>query len=1382
MFILSVQFFSVVARSLIGGIVGYFTNDLAIQMLFKKKFGLGGVVAKTRREFIENATDLVEEDVLTTEALQKEMKKEEFENALSRSIEDFIQIHLPAILSNGLSVGDLNGISNSYDRLAEVWLKHIETPIAEIYGILTKEMKSDELISQDQICTMARKVSNLIRDILQDGTYIYSFLRKLSDDLSQKTVADIIDPHLIHRLGDTVTSLASVSGEDMKKHWDKDLDQMFQILLEKLPINSLCSQLACSLTEKEWSKRIGEINIEQLISFFLERLIKPVESQSGKEPLCFLSHTLITILKKTDHSLFDLMPDRLSVKFEGFIYLRLAELIKDVIRWVEERRVDIERMVNLSLADRNLIARFIHSIGISLAEMFNIVDLLKKYISGEVELDRLADLSSREFVNLLKRNTLRDILIKMETGNTLTESSFAKILQESVVSVFHLLHPSVLRPYLKRLIDGLLTRNRLERLLNKAMSMYLPLFLKDRIVYRDRFSQTISDVVSKKMMRLKSQKIGEIIKKGIFDTESIEPQTLPTASLKAVQEVIEGYLVRFMEKSIRYKSIASLLGPTNSIQASLPEWLKKMVHKYRKPFRHLKLIHIYRKVAGQRVDHDLIADIRRLIVAHLHIFTKGGIKEISKSNLLNLSTSQLCTVVENFVGRELKPITRFGAGLGLIVGASLSFLPDVQSLGIRIGLPHPSATLGLSALMFGFVGWGTNWLALKMIFRPYFAKRIWGRRIPLTPGVVSRNKARFAKKMGEFVDDHLLRKSSIESMFFANSERIKSSIKKTINRDSFRIIDHQVNLHNSKLARQFGEFVATRINVSNPQFVALIDMLLNRLEGLKLEEIPLEKLIQGAERTISDQSATLQSDIPSWFLREEIRKKKLSHFVTPSMLDRFESYVFDQILNWIDLHKKGFSEETTLTRCIESYGRHLRQFADRSILDLIDSGHIKRIKTYLFSRIIRLFNSMNGNAVITGHLLKILDREVNPNRRIDELFGGRLINFTERNIDRLTHYLLKSALLYVRRNHKKIAENVYRTLLQNADFLTAQAIRLAKEELFETIENIAKVRLQQFFDMHESSLQALVRKHISVIGATKLDTIGAEFDRGKIRVLMNRCLSNKELLRVGRQFTDEFLRIFLQERVWNYLDLVGIDSTEAILRLIDKELRSISDFLQQVVSLHKKQLAAVPARFARKVLVRFLSQTDIDQLLVGIPLNQARASLEGLLKIVLQSDSFRLLSKNVYIDTINRIKANSVADLLDVEILKRDLLFCIDQLMEKRTTREKVVSVLTNLLKNILPRLNGALDVNTKNAVLDLAVEGFDLTLKQHMDSLLRAIDFNDIVVTQIDKMHPRKIKRTFVKFAGRYFPKLIHYGFFFGLIFGFLMDIFYFGLLRLLE
>ena len=47
-------------------------------------------------------------------------------------------------------------------------------------------------------------------------------------------------------------------------------------------------------------------------------------------------------------------------------------------------------------------------------------------------------------------------------------------------------------------------------------------------------------------------------------------------------------------------------------------------------------------------------------------------------------------------------------------------------------------------------------LAIRMLFRPYEAKYMFGRRLPFTPGVIPRRREEASVKMGEIVTRHLL--------------------------------------------------------------------------------------------------------------------------------------------------------------------------------------------------------------------------------------------------------------------------------------------------------------------------------------------------------------------------------------------------------------------------------------------------------------------------------------------------------------------------------------------------------------------------------------------------------------------------------------------------
>lgn len=62
------------------------------------------------------------------------------------------------------------------------------------------------------------------------------------------------------------------------------------------------------------------------------------------------------------------------------------------------------------------------------------------------------------------------------------------------------------------------------------------------------------------------------------------------------------------------------------------------------------------------------------------------------------------------------------------------------------------------------IGYFTNYIAVKMLFHPHTEKRIFGKRLPFTPGVIPKNKPRLAHAIGEAVANVLLTKQDIAGL------------------------------------------------------------------------------------------------------------------------------------------------------------------------------------------------------------------------------------------------------------------------------------------------------------------------------------------------------------------------------------------------------------------------------------------------------------------------------------------------------------------------------------------------------------------------------------------------------------------------------------------
>ncbi|MBU3129694.1 DUF445 family protein [Clostridium tagluense] len=67
----------------------------------------------------------------------------------------------------------------------------------------------------------------------------------------------------------------------------------------------------------------------------------------------------------------------------------------------------------------------------------------------------------------------------------------------------------------------------------------------------------------------------------------------------------------------------------------------------------------------------------------------------------------------------------------------------------------------IGSLVGAIIGYITNWLAIKMLFRPHKELKIGKFKVPFTPGLIPKEKSRIAKSVGESIGQHLLTKETI---------------------------------------------------------------------------------------------------------------------------------------------------------------------------------------------------------------------------------------------------------------------------------------------------------------------------------------------------------------------------------------------------------------------------------------------------------------------------------------------------------------------------------------------------------------------------------------------------------------------------------------------
>lgn len=77
------------------------------------------------------------------------------------------------------------------------------------------------------------------------------------------------------------------------------------------------------------------------------------------------------------------------------------------------------------------------------------------------------------------------------------------------------------------------------------------------------------------------------------------------------------------------------------------------------------------------------------------------------------------------------------------------------------------------------IGYITNDLALRMLFRPHQAKYVMGIHIPFTPGIIPKERGRIAQAIGQTISDNLINRDVLEATLL--SDDMVGKVRKAIN-------------------------------------------------------------------------------------------------------------------------------------------------------------------------------------------------------------------------------------------------------------------------------------------------------------------------------------------------------------------------------------------------------------------------------------------------------------------------------------------------------------------------------------------------------------------------------------------------------------------------
>lgn len=232
----------------------------------------------------------------------------------------------------------------------------------------------------------------------------------------------------------------------------------------------------------------------------------------------------------------------------------------------------------------------------------------------------------------------------------------------------------------------------------------------------------------------------------------------------------------------------------------------------------------------------------------------------------------------------------------------------------------------IGALIGGF----TNYIAIKMLFRPYYPIYIFGRQLPFTPGLIPKRREELSLKIGEMVTGHLLTPEVFRQKIMTEETR---------------------NFLHQLLSRQLQSFHDNRYTIEhfagkwNYDVTAELNALIQRKVENELHQLIEQKKEQSIESLIP---------LPL--------KKQMEHKVDQSgevLLVKFREYVqtekgYEDILNMVETF---FTQKGKLINMLQMF-MTAESIADRVQREMIKLTHEEKIQYIIQSEIQKEYSKM----------------------------------------------------------------------------------------------------------------------------------------------------------------------------------------------------------------------------------------------------------------------------------------------------------------------------------------------------------------------------------------------------------------------------------------
>ena len=299
----------------------------------------------------------------------------------------------------------------------------------------------------------------------------------------------------------------------------------------------------------------------------------------------------------------------------------------------------------------------------------------------------------------------------------------------------------------------------------------------------------------------------------------------------------------------------------------------------------------------------------------------------------------------------------------------------------------------LAPVLGGIIGYITNDIAIRMLFRPHKAKYIKGVHIPFTPGIIPKEKGRIAEALGGVISENLMNKDVLERYLLSDDMvgKVRFAVEEFI----------ETQKYNQETVKEFlchylseEEMSAILQNVIESLAKQTYKKLADPSVGEKVAHIAIDQVakklsVDGAEELLAGLGGAIGGlgGLAAGLLGGNIVARFLGMLREPA-----ERFLADNINNMLKNNGKEI-----VSNMIDG---EVEEFLNKPVCKLLE-GHDDQLK--------QAVNTVESiyRAIINDHLPKILD-SIDISKIVRERINEMDVNVTEKLIFQVMDKELKA--------------------------------------------------------------------------------------------------------------------------------------------------------------------------------------------------------------------------------------------------------------------------------------------------------------------------------------------------------------------------------------